>query len=194
MSWQNNEEKAYKWFCENYDSSAIYYGGSDSTKPDIYSPKFQCYIEIKSSKAQCGQFTKATAAKNPYSSHIINKEPYEKEWVEYDLRAKQIQYIIVVFSSHCQLYTVADFLKKAVIKLENRSSKKSGSRICTTKIREALVAKGYEVFLQGGRTYLINPTNEKIVLNGYTVQLSSEVRILSNTQNPTWIFSLEVKE
>lgn len=190
--WQEKEKQAYEWFCNNYDKEAIYFGRHNSKKPDIYSPKLNCYIEVKCPKAQCGQFTEKTASKNPYSFNIMRGEPVEKEWVKYDLQQKQIKYVIIVFSQP-HLYILEDFLRASVIKLEKRSTKKSGSRKCSKKVRETLIKEGYELFLKEGRTYLNNPSNERITIDDKDVLLSREVRILSHTNNPTWIFSLEVK-
>lgn len=47
MSWENTEVKALDFIKTNFDPAAYLVGGADSTKSDIFSPKYDCYIEVK---------------------------------------------------------------------------------------------------------------------------------------------------
>ena len=69
MNWEKSEKKAFEWFKNNYDNDAVYQGHNNSTISDIYSPLYNCYIEVKdiTNSARCGQFTKSTISNNPYA-------------------------------------------------------------------------------------------------------------------------------
>ena len=102
MNYLENETAAFEWFKKNYDAEAELMGGFDSTKSDIYSHKYQCYVEVKmissTSSARCGQFTEGTVNKNPYSIYLINEKNLDDNlinFVRYHYGQKDVGYFIV---------------------------------------------------------------------------------------------------
>ena len=101
MNWEKSEKKAFEWFKNNYDNDAVYQGHNNSTISDIYSPLYNCYIEVKdiTNGARCGQFTKSTISNNPYAEAIYlgkNDEETCINFVKEHYRAKRVGAFIII--------------------------------------------------------------------------------------------------
>lgn len=204
MTWQESEAIAYNFYKNNYDPQAIYEGKSDSTIPDIYSPKIKGYVEVKKAESfQCGQFTKSTIKNNPLSELFLEGEVSAESWVKEHYRQKNVKLFILVFENNdLQIFDFNTFFSKVNISLEDRNFKGSGSSPCPKKDINKLKQAGYDVYL--GRDNFVHYNNQpflsKIFIGGYRYQFGKKnykseylVRKLSNTKNQTWIFKGEMK-
>ena len=57
-----NRTIRFCFFKQEYDDAAVLYGGYNANQSDVYSPRFNSFIEIKdlTNGARCGQFTDST--------------------------------------------------------------------------------------------------------------------------------------
>ena len=199
------EEKGFEWFKANYDSNATWLGGSDSTSPDIISPKMGI-IEVKSFPAQSGQFTDKTANNYKYSQDIINlikeagKENNQqivhescKNWVkDYYVNHKQVNYFLVIDNKEIFLLTPEQYFESYNFACVYRF-KKSGSRNATKKLAKKL-PKNISAEWRGKKLYTADSslydwyfsTSE----NDCYINDEGEIRILSKTKNATYIFKV----
>lgn len=63
MNWEITEVKALDFIKTSFDPAAYLVGGANSTKSDIFSPKYDCYIEVKDlsqGDVRLGQYTDST--------------------------------------------------------------------------------------------------------------------------------------
>lgn len=204
MVWQESEEIAYIFYKNNYDPQATYLGKSDSTNPDIYSPKLNGFVEVKMAKGfQCGQFTKSTIKNNSLSKAFLEGETTAENWVKEHYRQKNVKLFILVYENgDLQILDFDAFFNQVKISLEDRNFKGSGSSSCPKKDVNKLKQAGYDVYL--GEDNLVHYRNQpylsKILIGGYRYQFGKKgyesellVRKLSNTKNQTWIFEGKVK-
>lgn len=162
MDYEIHERKAYNWFKENYDSAAEYKGGYDSTVSDIYSPKFQCFIEVKmidiKSTARCGQFVEGSMSTNPYVDLLQNgMETIDnlKGFVRYHYDEKNVRYFIVGIESF-SLLSMEEFLERVIISLAKPYKKRSGTNSCSKKISLKLIELDSEFKLVDNKPYCTN--------------------------------------
>ena len=162
MDYETNERNAYIWFKENYDPAAEYKGGHDSTVSDIYSPKFQCFVEVKmidtKSTARCGQFVEKSVSANPYVD-LLQKgmETIEnlKGFVRYHYSEKNVRYFIVGIENF-SLLSIEEFLEQTIISLAKPYKKRSGTHSCSKGISLKLIELDSEFELVDNKPYCIN--------------------------------------
>lgn len=87
------EKEAFDWFRNHYDANAKLQGGSNCHISDIFSPLYNCFIEVKyldGNTARCGQFTENSIGNNPYSEKLLNYPSSEnlKNFVKYHYNQK----------------------------------------------------------------------------------------------------------
>lgn len=88
------EKEAFDWFRNHYDVNAKLQGGSNCHISDIFSPLYNCFIEVKyldGNTARCGQFTENSIGNNPYSEKLLNYPSSEnlKNFVKYHYNQKK---------------------------------------------------------------------------------------------------------
>ena len=205
MTHEQNEQKAYMWFCANYDPNATLEGGYDSTVSDIYSPKLEGYVEIKminkSTSARCGQFTAGTMGTNPFAVLIYNEVELDKNlrnFVQYHYASKGVKYFIVgIDEEEYQLLSMEDFLDAAVFSFPKPYEKKSGTSHCPKKYQEKLLRDNSDFEIRDGYVYCVNPIRWKTYIFSDGVKFyigdktGGEVRKCSTTNNLT--YHIEVK-
>ena len=194
--WRNSEHLAYNWFKENYDDKAILYGDCNSTKSDIYSYRYNSYIEIKQllPSARCGQFTQDTG-NSVLCQSIINgdiSEKSAKDFVKECYKTKNVTHVIVV-SNDINLYTIDEFLSSFCFNWQIYD-KGSGTNKTPKKDWEN-IKKYIEYTVIGDRIYALKENlagqyfeieNKKYFIsknkNSYL-----EIRKCSKTKNKTWL-------
>ena len=205
MNYLENEAAAFEWFKKNYDAEAELIGGFDSTKSDIYSHKYQCYVEVKmissTSSARCGQFTEGTVSKNPYSIYLINEKNLDDNlinFVRYHYGQKDVGYFIVGEDGNYTLMSLAAFLQNAEFTLAKPYCKKSGTSPCPKKYFDALAAMDDFAVIDG--RMFCNNTNrfgEYFYHDGakffISVKSNGEVRKCSTTNNLTYHIEVKMK-
>ena len=205
MDYLQNETAAFEWFKANHDADAQLIGGFDSTQSDIYSHKYQCYVEVKmissTASARCGQFTEGTIDKNPYAIHLINEKNLNDNlinFVRYHYGQKDVGYFIVGTEGNYTLMSLAAFLENAEFTLAKPYHKKSGTSPCPKKYFDDLAAMDdFEVvegrmFCRDGKRF-----GEYFYHNGVkffiSVKSGGEVRKCSTTNNLTYHIEVKMK-
>lgn len=190
-----SEEIAYKYILR-FDKNAILYGGFDSVKSDIYSEIYG-WIEVKdlTNGARCGQFTKSTLDKNPFSKILLIDSCEEncKDFVRYHYKNKNVNLFCVVNNKKVNLMTIEDFLNSFSFSLQSYK-KRSGSSIPSKKYWN-LILENKDNYLKGNRLY----TKEDGLKNTYFsisniefyINKNLEIRQRGKTKNETWL--VEVK-
>ena len=205
MTHEQNEQMAHKWFCNNYDAEAKLEGGYDSTISDIYSPKFDCYVEVKminvSTSARCGQFTEGTINSNPFAILLYNGIDIDtnlRNFVQYHYSTKGVKYFIVgIGEEEYRLLTLEEFLSLSNFSLPKPYRKKSGTSHCPKKYQEKILQIDDDFQIRDGYVYCMNPSKWKtyIFLDDAKFYISDkadgEVRKCSTTNNLT--YHIEVK-
>ena len=162
MGHETHERKAYNWFKENYDSAAEHKGGYDSTVSDIYSPKFQCFIEVKmidtKSTARCSQFVEGSTSANPYVELLqkgMETVDNLKGFIRYHYGKKDVKYFIVGIENF-SLLPMEEFLEQTIISLAKPYKKRSGTNPCGKKISLKLIELDSEFVLIDNKPYCTN--------------------------------------
>ena len=209
MAWNKNETNGFYFFRDTYDPDAKKLGGSNSQTSDIWSPRFNCMIEAKQNKAQYGQFTRGTADRNPFSSYIMSKlredvTPMDaKLWCLMHQKLRNVGYMLIIHPEpfDCTLYPVDEWFEKNTFKLENRTTKKSGSRDLP-KFAYKLIPKEWDIYYVNGIPHSDNIDAKFMYPNKkgemFTMWVSDKkeestyknIRTLSRTKNETWIFTI----
>lgn len=199
------EISGVKWIQENFDKEARVFGGADSQAPDIFSPKYGI-IEVKHLPAQSGQFTENTASNYDYSFDVIksfgenkknnqeSKEEICKTWVKnYYINHKKVNWFLVYEYGEIYLLSPEEYFGRYNFKCTYRC-KKSGSRGATKKLAKIL-SDSLNTFWQGKKLYVkdlsLRETYFEVDGQNCYINDEGEVRILSNTKNPTYIFGVD---
>ena len=195
--WTETEKQAYEWFKNNYDNQAKFYGQSDSTKSDIFSPQFNGYIEIKQlcPFARCGQFTRTTAL-YPVCKDVINgiwNEDNAKEFVKLHYNKKQVIKFLIITENDYKLEDFNDFLNNYKFQWQHYA-KKSGTRSTAKKYYNQILSlvpselKNNKIYITDdnliGKYFWIG-NNEFFVSK--TATNYKEIRQCSKTKNETWL-------
>ena len=203
----NIEQKIYDNFIKNYDNKAIHYGGMNSSTNDIISPNYG-NVEAKGIPAQCGQFTFTTANDYEYSQEVManpNNEDICIKWIKnYYQNHKKVNYFATYENNDIfKLYTIDDFFQNFKFFCTCRA-KKSGSRKAPKYLIDKLPA---ELEAYWDNDHLM--TNHSEYFNSYFPFINTkgeesiawvsnksigEIRVLSNTKNLTYIFSVNKKD
>lgn len=181
MSWQDSETKGYNWYKSNIDPLAVQKGMEDSTHSDIFSPKFNCYIEIKdiTNGARCGQFTESTIGDNPYASEIY-VNPAQADvcgFVRYHYEKKKVGYFIIIANDQLDFCSLSDFLQKYNFSIQKPYQKRSGTRV-TPKKDISLLLQDEDFEMRADRVYCSNPNRWG---NYYSLRNPSDYFINTNT-------------
>ena len=205
MTWQEAEQYGFDWFKQHYDPNAILLGGSDSTHSDIQSALYGM-IEIKKSKAQCGQFTRSTADDNPLSRIIMAKARENvtcedaRAWCRYHYLQLGVKYVLIIYPNKTiKFMSMNDFFDNWKFKLESRKTKESGSNPAPIYSRKIFSEVWGPIIIDGKKSFVnknhIGKTmtiiNTKGDIRTLLVNEKCEVRILSEIKNETWIFQLD---
>lgn len=210
------EKKVFDYIISHLDSKAILLGGMDSTQPDIILSNGEI-VEVKQNEAQCGQFTLATSNSYSYSQDIItafgesptnnqilsNSELCSKWIKDYYIQKKKVSLFGIYFPKEdkVELLTPEEFFQKAIFKCTYRC-KKSGTSSSTPKWVYPLLPKEWMCEEEGKYMIAHNKASydksiKALNTKGTEVQIwvnpEGKVKIKSNTCNPTYIFSLEIK-
>ena len=195
--WIDSELIAYEWFKTNYDSNAILYGNTDSTKSDIYSPLLNEFIEIKQlcPSARCGQFT-VTTAKYSICKEVMNHNQTEtnaKEFVRLHYGDKNISKFLIVLPNKIILEDIDDFLNNHHFKWQTYA-KKSGTTSAAKKYY-SILSDNLPTEIKNNKIYV---TNELLVGKYFWFEdkefyisknnsTYGEIRQCSKVKNITWL-------
>jgi len=196
-TWIDSELTAYKWFKTNYDSNAILYGGTDSTKSDIYSPLLNEYIEVKQlcPSARCGQFT-ATTANYDICKEVMNNiqtEENAKEFVRLYYKNKNVNKFLIVSLDKIVLEDLDTFLNNHSFKWQSYA-KKSGTS-STSKKYYPILSKNLPIEIKNNKIYITNNSlvgkyfwfdNQEFYISK-NKNTYGEIRQCSKTKNITWL-------
>ena len=206
MNYLDNEKCAYEWFKHNHDSSAVLAGGYNANESDIYSPKYEGYIEIKmlmgTKGARCGQFTMSTIENNPYAILILNGDASQEtlaNFVKHHYEEKQVKYFIVGdVEEGYRLLTMEDFIKISIFSIQSYA-KRSGTSSCPKKYQDILLKENTSFYLDGKKIfcrddskwgeYLFSQRQEFFI----SEKCNGEVRKCSNTKNLTYHIEVRLK-
>ena len=199
MSWKDSEIKCFQWFKENIDNQAELYGAEDSTQPDIYSPLYESYIEVKdiTNGARCGQFTESTIKNNPYASNIYSgliTPEICKQFVKFHYEQKNVSHFIIFNNNEISFFTLENLFDNFTFEVQTPYAKRSGTRQAPKKDISILLDMDSEFFLgKDGKVYCPNPNRwgKYVSVNDtfdyyISKQNNGELRKRSNTQNLTW--------
>ena len=199
MNWQKSEQRAYQWFKTHIDPDAILIGGGDSTQADIYSHKFDAYVEIKdiTSGARCGQFTKTTIKDNPFAQAIYDGDYSPAtcyQFVQFHYNKKNVTHFIIIDGDEIYFHSFEEFLSKYTFEVQNPYQKRSGTRQAPKQDIAPLLNSDEEFILEdNGRVYCHNSDRwgEYVSLEtpfDYFISKKNngELRKRSTTQNMTW--------
>ncbi len=208
-------EKAEKMLLEyiknNFDDQAESKGGMNSHDPDIISPKLGI-IEVKGLPAQSGQFTQATATKYNFSDLIIdafgtdvqdnavlNDNDLCVKWIkDYYINTKKVNYFgVLEEDGTVHLQTPTEYFQTHTFYCTARC-KKSGSDKARKWVMN-YIPKEWNCYWDGDKLYAPGATPNDSCIGENTkkdkkiiwVNPSNEVRILSDTKNLTYIFSVK---
>lgn len=188
MGWEITEVKALNFIKTTFDSAAYLVGGTDSTKSDIFSPKYDCYIEVKDlsrGDVRLGQYTDSTKHQiQPYLDKGLDA------FVDYWYSQKNVEYFCLYTNTGFLLLSKQEFLRrfKDNFYLQTPYKKRSGSRKLTKSLSCGLRQK-LNLSEQDGRTYCFDlKPHAYFNFNGYRlfVNQNNEIRIISNTCNTTY--------
>lgn len=199
MGWKESEKKAYEWFKTNIDPNAEGTGGLDSTKPDIYSPLYDSYIEVKdiANGARCGQFTKSTIKDNPFAQAIYDGDYSPlicKEFVQYHYSKKNVSHFIVVNGDEMTFHSWEEFFNTYLFEIQNPYPKRSGTGAAPKKDIPLLLDLDKEFVLEeNGKVYCHNPSRWNTYISvedpfDYFISIvnKGELRKRGKTKNMTW--------
>lgn len=198
QSWKASENSAYEWFKKNIDPNATQYGGENANVPDIYSPLYESFVEVKdiTNGARCGQFTEGTISNNPFASAIYNGNCSADiccNFVKYHYSQKNVSHFIIIDNDYLTLYDFDTFFASHIFSLQAPYCKRSGTRQAPKKdIPYLLNENASFVLSDNGRvyctdtsqwgTYLITPMGDYFI----SKTNQGELRKQSNTFNMTW--------
>lgn len=204
------EAKVFAYIKAYLDPGATWQGGMDSSAPDIVLSNGKI-VEVKENKAQCGQFVASTIAQYKHSEEIIsafqstNKlEDSElcKKWVQaYYVTQKNVA-LFGVYDKATDKVTLVlpqEFFERATFSCTYRK-KASGSRSDIPQWAYEYIPVEWDCVQEGKHLFARNPvaikqtvygTNTKGNQNRIWVNEQGQVKILSETANPTWIFSMK---
>lgn len=198
QNWKLAEDSAYDWFQANIDPNAVQCGGENANTPDIYSPLYGSYVEVKdiTNGARCGQFTEGTITNNPFSSDIYNGN-YSAEtccnFVKYHYSQKNVTHFIIIDGDSLTLYDFDTFFENYTFDLQAPYRKRSGTRQAPKKdIPHLLKINTNFVLSENGRVYCTDPNRWGTYLitpmGDYFISKNNqgELRKQSNTFNMTW--------
>lgn len=198
MSWKDSEIKCFQWFKENIDNQAELYGAEDSTQPDIYSPLYESYIEVKdiTNGARCGQFTESTIKNNPYASDIYSgliTPEICKQFVKFHYEQKNVSHFIIFNNNEISFFTLEDLFSNFIFEVQTPYAKRSGTRSAPKKDIPFLLNFDKSYILKDNKVYCTNNNywgNYISLFNTFDYyiikQNNGELRKRSNTQNLTW--------
>jgi hypothetical protein len=219
--WKINEKIAHEWVKKNLDSKAILHGGSDSSAPDITLSNGDIY-EVKSVESHCGQFTAKTAHKYKYSDDVqeyflgiygrdlepnetfyLNNHSICKTWVKaYYKNIKKVKAFLVVEDGKVIEQSLEDYFDNHIFKCTYRF-KKSGSESDIPKWAVKLLPEHWKCINDGKKYYASNPNVFKEKIYGFdtrgnqkviSVEENNQIKILSGTCTPTFIFDVKEKK
>ena len=206
MTWKDTEEKGLKFIKDNYDSNAYLQGGSNAYEEDLICPTLNYIVEIKQRYAQCGQFTESTA-NTEIKKEILNKRRQDvtsedaKNFVKEHYLNKGVTHFLIEDNEEFTLYSFDDFFETFNFSLENRQTKKSGSRSLPKKDIPYIPEEWHATKIDN--TYYVLDSNlwdtcyeyfnanNQIRVISPTARTNGQIRVLSNTNNPTWIFKID---
>lgn len=188
MGWEITEVKALDFIKIAFDSAAYLVGGVDSTKSDIFSSKYDCYIEVKDlsrGDVRLGQYTDST--KHQIQLYL---DKGLDAFVDYWYSQKNVEYFCLYTNTGFLLLSKQEFLRrfKDNFYLQTPYKKRSGSRKLTKSLSCELRQK-FNLSEQDGRTYCFDlKPHTYFNFNGYRlfVNQNNEIRIISNTCNTTY--------
>lgn len=209
ISWNRYEFGGFEWFRDNYDSEAIYLGKSDSTVPDIISPKYG-KIDVKAPDAQCGEFTESKINDNEYNKYIANKKREEVTheeaniWCRHYYQMKGISYFITSDrnSSNYRLMTLNEFFNTRICTMQLREKKQNGSQPLPKmyfkyipKEWEYQIINGYPTVLDKslyGVEFTFNDKKGQVcrMAPSKDERILGQIRKLGRTSSVTWGFSV----
>ena len=200
MGWRESEIKGYEWYKKNIDPQAIYKGGEDSTCSDIFSPKYNCYIEVKdiTNGARCGQFTESTIRNNPFAADIYagSEKMNVHCFIRHHYAKKNVRYFIIIDNENIAFYHLEEMFLRYKFSVQNPYAKRSGTRQAPKKDMNLLL-KDADFELRDGRVYC---TNNKRWGEYYSLidtfdyfigKSSGELRKRATTKNMTWHLLVE---
>lgn len=196
MSWKESESLAFDWFKNNYDNEAILKGEENSNYSDIFSPKFNSYIEVKdlTDGARAGQFTESTIKNNPFSEKIYRDEYTNNdiiEFIKYHYQKKNVSHFIVIYNNEIQMYNWDDFFNTFVFELQKPYKKRSGTRSAPKKDFNDLLLNP-DFYQENDKIYCRNASYKgqyyslKNPFDYFISKTNGELRKRSNTNNLTW--------
>ncbi|MBO7080068.1 MAG: hypothetical protein J6W64_09775 [Bacilli bacterium] len=184
MSWIDSEQAGCEWFKETYDSEATWVGKSDSTVSDVFSPKFNCYIEVKQyPSVACGQFTEGTGDKFPICQQILDgdiSEQTAREYSKLHYKAKNVGYFVIIKDGTPYFYNFEDFFNSYTFKWDIRP-KWSGSNPLPQRDAEAVLAALPEgcTAVKEGKQYFVHDKK----WHGEYIIVNDNVYIISKSKN-----------
>lgn len=204
MGWKESELLAFNWFKDNYDNEAILKGEENSNYSDIFSPKFNSYIEVKdlTDGARAGQFTESTIKNNPFSEKIYRDEYTNNdiiEFIKYHYQKKNVSHFIVIYNNEIQMYNWDNFFNAFVFELQKPYKKRSGTRSAPKKDFNDLLLNP-DFYQENDKIYCRNTSYKgqyyslKNPFDYFISKTNGELRKRSNTNNLTWhmIIKLQV--
>lgn len=205
-NWEQAEKEAYEWYKAKYDSEAIHYGGHNSTKPDIYSPKFGYYVEVKKITdrygARAGQFTESTIKESAVAGKIVEdagNEALLKEFVREHYGKRQVEQFIVFDGNRFKIYSMDEFLDSFVFSCEEPFLKRGGSYKLALKYYDMVLAydKSFEKWDNG--IHSTNPstfgTHFEVAGNEFYIDDKGLVKKRGSLpKNKTWQIAVNPKE
>ena len=219
--WKVNEQIAIEWVKNIEDPEAILHGGSDCRAPDIILSNGDIY-EVKSLQAQCGQFTASTAHKYQYSNEVqeyllgiydrdievgenfyLNDHPICLAWVKaYYKDVKKTKAFLTVKQGIVIKESFEDYFNNHVFSCTYRL-KKSGSTSDIPAWAVEYLPEYWKSVKNGKKYYASNPEVFKDRVYGYdtkgnkkviSVEENNQIKILSETYTPTFVFNVKEKK
>lgn len=204
------EEKVFAYIKAYLDPGADWKGGMDNTAPDIVLSNGKI-VEVKENKAQCGQFVASTITNYKYSDEIVAAFTSEKTLKDNDLCKKWVQNYYIT-QKNVALFGVYDkatdkvtlvlpqeFFERTIFSCTYRK-KPSGTSTSTPKWAYKYIPVEWNCIEKGKYMIAQNPlainqtvigTNTKNESRRIWVDDQGRVKVKSETNNPTWIFSMK---
>lgn len=206
--WEETEQRGFVFFKQKYDNTAIFYGGCNANQSDIYSPKFNSFIEIKdlTKGARCGQFTDSTIdnifaqkIKDSIICGIKTNIDDIKGFIESHYQKKQVKYFLCYFNNSFHLYTIKEFCNNFTFSIQYYY-KKSGTRKVPKKdFDNVLNYSKYFYRTENDKIYCLNNNmnGEKFYIKEdefFISKKTGEVRKCSKTKNITYLIEVKIKD
>lgn len=195
------EKEAFHWFKNNYDVNAELQGGNNCYVSDIFSPLYNCFIEVKyldGNSARCGQFTTNSISNNPYSEKLLSCSSLEnlKNFVKYHYNQKNVSYFIVKTCNGLWFGDLENFIEKFSFSLQKPYKKRNGTHTPSKKYFNKLEEYFGKIYNKEGHIFIqkneLKKTYHEIEGIPFFINENLEIRQQSKKYSETW--HIEVKE